>query len=222
MSDGRYDRQMPVFGEDGQARIMQAKVGIAGCGGLGVNVITQLTVAGVSRFVLSDPQVPDVTNLNRQFIYASSQGVPKVETAAEWIRSLNPSAEVEVHVEPVSMDVFSDCDVIVDCLDNMNGRMLLSDSSVEHGIPLVHAGVQDTFGQIAVCIPGRTPSLRDMIGTLPESKGDVPSVGAAVSVIAGMEALEVLKILAGTESGAVGRLITVDMATWTVESVDYR
>ena len=222
MSDGRYDRQMPVFGEEGQARIMQARVGIAGCGGLGVNVITQLAVAGVSRFVLSDPQVPGVTNLNRQFIYASSRGSPKVRSAAEWIRSLNPRAEVEVHAEPVSMDMFSDCDVIVDCLDNMGGRMLLSDSSVEHGIPLVHAGVQDTFGQIAVCIPGRTLSLRDMIGTLPESKGDLPAVGAAVSVIAGMEALEVLKLISGTESMAVGRLITVDMTSWTIESVDFR
>ena len=109
----RFDRQMPIFGEDGQQRIMNAKVGIAGCGGLGVNVITQLAMAGVSRFILADPQVPDITNLNRQFIYTASDWRPKAEVAAQWILALNPLAEVEVHSEPVTVEtraMFSGCD----------------------------------------------------------------------------------------------------------------
>ena len=224
MTEERYSRQIPVFGEEGQRRIMDAVVGIAGCGGLGVNVVTQLAVAGVSHFILCDPQIPDETNLNRQFVYHSLESVPKVDTLSEWVSSLNPYARIETHHESVTLEngsMFSGCDVIVDCLDNMEGRMVLSDLSESHGIPLVHAGVQDTFGQVAVCIPGRTPSLRGMIGTLPNREGTIPSVGAAVSVIAGMEAMEVLKLLAGMESDAVGSMVTLDMSSWTMESLRF-
>lgn len=219
----RFDRQMPIFGEDGQQRIMNAKVGIAGCGGLGVNVITQLAMAGVSRFILADPQVPDITNLNRQFIYTASDWRPKAEVAAQWILALNPLAEVEVHSEPVTVEtraMFSGCDILVDCLDNFESRMIMSDLSEEMCVPLVHGGVTGMDGQIAVCIPGSTPSLRDMIGTMSDTEGDTPSVGAAVSVIAGMEALEVLKVISGLGSGAAGRLVTFDMSSWGTE--DFR
>ena len=223
--NGRYDRQIPVFGEDGQQRIASARVGVAGCGGLGVNLLTQLAAAGVNRYVLSDGEVPDITNLNRQFIYSPCEYRTKAQVSGEWVLMLNPMAEVEAHSEPVSFDtraMFAGCDVIVDCLDNMESRMVMSDLSEEMGVPLVHAGITGTHGQIAVCIPGNTPSLRDMIGTVGEPEGPIPSVGAAVSAIAGMEALEVLKVIAGMETEAAGKLITVDMDTWKIESVDFR
>ena len=96
----------------------------------------------------------------------------------------------------------------------------MSDLSEEMCVPLVHGGVTGMDGQIAVCIPGSTPSLRDMIGTMSDTEGDTPSVGAAVSVIAGMEALEVLKVISGLGSGAAGRLVTFDMSSWGTE--DFR
>ena len=74
---GRYSRQIPIFGEEGQNRIQSSRVGIAGCGGLGVNVATQLAMAGVGSFVLADDQMPEITNLNRQFIYAASDFTTK-------------------------------------------------------------------------------------------------------------------------------------------------
>ena len=222
--EGRYDRQIPVFGEDGQKRIQEAVVGIAGCGGLGVNVITQLTAAGVSGFILCDPQTPDVTNLNRQFIYYPADYRPKAEIAAQWVLALNPLAMVEAHAEAICEEnraVFRHCDVIIDCLDSFEGRMVLSDLSEETGIPLIHGGVSGMHGQIAVCIPGKTPSLRDMIGTMRDPEGTVPSVGAAVSNIASMEALEALKLLSGIGTCNAGRLVTVDMEHWTTETVDF-
>ena len=179
----RYERQMGIFGEEGQAKLSAARVGIAGCGGLGVNVITQLAVAGVNHYVIADGQVADITNLNRQFIYAPYDCRPKASVSAEWILALNPLAEVEAHAEPVSVDtraMFAQCDVLVDCLDNMESRMILSDLSEEMGVPLVHAGVSGTQGQIAVCIPGKTPTLRDMIGTVTAPDGPIPAVAAAV------------------------------------------
>ena len=222
--NGRYSRQIPVFGEEGQARIQSARVGIAGCGGLGVNVATQLAMAGVGAFVLADDQMPDITNLNRQFIYAASDFTPKCETCAQWMLMLNPVMEVECHAERITSEtyrMFEGCDVIVDCLDNMESRMILSDASEELGIPLVHGGISGMNGQIAVCIPGETPSLREILGTVPGDEGEIPAFGAAVSVIAGMEATEVLKLISGTGSPAKGRLIAIDLDAWHIDDVSF-
>jgi molybdopterin/thiamine biosynthesis adenylyltransferase len=219
----RFERQLPVFGEEGQQRIMGAVVGIVGCGGLGVNVITQLCMAGVSHFILCDHQMPELTNLNRQFIYSAGDFRPKSVISAEWILALNPGAEVQANSEPLTEmngELFMGCDILVDCLDNFESRMVLSDLAERMNVPLVHGGVNGLDGQIAVCVPGRTPSLRDMIGTM-GFKGTVPSVGAAVSTIASMEALEVLKIISGIGTENVGRLITLNMRDWSVDSVSF-
>jgi len=222
--NGRYSRQIPVFGEDGQTRIQSARVGIAGCGGLGVNVATQLAAAGVGAFVLADDQMPDITNLNRQFIYAASDFTPKCETCAQWVLMLNPVMEVECHAERITSEtyrMFEGCDVIVDCLDNMESRMVLSDASEDLGIPLVHGGISGMNGQITVCIPGETPSLREILGTVPGEEGEIPAFGAAASVIAGMEATEVLKLISGAGSPAKGRLIAIDLDAWHIDDVSF-
>ena len=220
----RFERQLPIFGEEGQQRIMNAVVGVVGCGGLGVNVITQLCMAGVTHFILCDHQTPELSNLNRQFIYSAGDYRPKSVISAEWILALNPSAEVQANAEPLSVlngDLFRGCDILVDCLDTFESRMVLSDLSERMGVPLVHGGINGFDGQIAVCVPGRTKSLREMIGTMSDSEGTIPSVGAAVSTIASMEALEALKIISGIGTENEGKLITVDMRSWSTESTSF-
>ena len=220
----RFERQLPIFGEDGQQRIMDAVVGIVGCGGLGVNVITQLTMAGVTHFILCDHQTPELSNLNRQFIYTAGDFRPKAVISAEWILALNPSAEIQANSEPLSEsngDLFRGCDILVDCLDSFESRLILSDLSERMGVPLVHGGISGLEGQIAVCIPGKTKSLREMIGTMKSPEGPVPSLGAAVSAIASMEALEVLRIISGKGTENEGKLITVNMSDWTTETIDF-
>lgn len=221
----RFERQLPIFGEDGQMRIMNAKVGVAGCGGLGVNVITALAEAGVCRFVLCDHDVPDVTNLNRQFIYAAGDMRPKSMISAEWILALNPAADVEAVCEPVTADngdMFAGCDVIIDCLDSFKARMALNDHSQKLGIPLIHAGISGMNGQLYVSIPGRTPCLMCVLGTARDPDGPVPSVGAAVAAIAGMEALEALRVITGLGSACEGVLVTVDLSTMSVERTEFQ
>ena len=221
----RFERQLPIFGEDGQMRIMNAKVGVAGCGGLGVNVITALAEAGVCRFVLCDHDVPDVTNLNRQFIYAAGDMRPKSMISAEWILALNPAADVEAVCEPVTADngdMFAGCDVIIDCLDSFKARMALNDHSQKLGIPLIHAGISGMNGQLYVSIPGRTPCLMCVLGTARDPDGPVPSVGAAVAAIAGMEALEALRVITGLGSACEGVLVTVDLGRMSVERTEFQ
>ncbi len=115
--------------------------------------------------------------------------------------------------------MFAGCDVIVDCLDSFEARMALDGHSRRLGIPLVHAGVSGFNGQLYVSVPGRTPPLADVLGTARDPEGPVPSVGAAVAVVAGMEALEVLRLVAGLGSVCEGVLTTVDLGTMEVERI---
>ena len=199
---------------------MEAKVGIAGCGGLGVNVITALAEAGVCRYILCDHDTPDVTNLNRQFIYTAGDPRPKSVISAEWILALNPAADVEAVSEPVTPengDMFAGCAGIVDCLDSFEARMALDDHSQKMGIPLVHAGVSGLHGQLYVSVPGRTPGLRDVLGTARDPEGPVPSVGAAVMTVAGMEALEAIRLISGQASPCEGVLTTIDLESMRID-----
>lgn len=220
--NGRYERQMPIVGEEGQARLMGARVGIAGCGGLGVNALTCLVEAGVMDFVLCDPDVPDISNLNRQFIYSAGDLRPKCAISAEWALALNYSSMADAHAEPVTYEsaaMFSGCTVVLDCLDNIESRLALGDWCAENGVPLVHAGVAGNHGQVTVCVPGETPCLRCMIGTLKDAENP-PNMGSTVSVIAGIQATEAIRLIAGLPSKARGRLITVDMQDWSIGSTE--
>ena len=213
----RFDRQLPVFGEEGQQRIMSSVVGIVGCGALGVNLITQLTMAGVSHFILCDGGSPQLNNLNSQFIYSANDYRSKAVISAEWILALNPSAEVQANSEPLTAengDLFLGCDILVDCLDNKESKILLSELAGRMGIPLVHGDIKGTKGEIAISVPGKTIST----SSISDDEDDAPSIGAAASVVSSMQALEVLRIISGIGTPNEGRIIRVDMDGWSTES----
>lgn len=223
----RYERQMLVFSEDEQNRIIGSTVGLIGCGGLGTNVATALACAGVGRFVLIDPDSPEETNLNRQYVYCKPVDEcavrPKSELLADWIRTVNPGAETIYHVGVFDDDtscLFDGCDILVDCLDSISGRMTLNRYSVESGKPLVHGGIDGFVGQVTTCIPGRTPCLSCMMGAVPESSKTPASIGAVVSAVGSMEAAEVLKLIAGRCSSA-GTFLSMDLESWRFQTIRF-
>ena len=227
---GRYDRQLLVFGDEGQERIGKAKVGIVGCGGLGTNVSTALGVAGIGHFVIMDSDVPEDTNLNRQYVFcrhvdSGEESRPKAELLAEWILGLYSKADVEYHVSRFGEDtwsVFDDCDILVDCLDSIEGRMILNRYAVEKGKPLVHGGVHAFIGEITVIIPGRTPCLKCMMGDIPEPERPLPSIGSVVTTIGSMEATEVLKLILDRSSRTEGTFLSIDFEDWRVTPVHFK
>ena len=208
----RHTRQMPVFGHEGQRRIEDANVAVVGLGGLGCNVITQLASAGVGRLTVVDHQYPDETNLNRQFVY-SFFGLKDKKTASseEWVKRISGSSVTvkEMKVTRDNVSALRGCGVIVDCTDNTEARMTLNRFSLDSGTPLVYGGVESMFGQVSVIIPGVTPCLNCF---LPKGRRtDVPpSVGSVVSVIAGIQSTEALKLITGTGETLAGKLLTVD------------
>jgi molybdopterin/thiamine biosynthesis adenylyltransferase len=216
----RYSRQIPVLGGEGQDRIRSSTVGIAGLGGLGVGAVTALASAGVGHLVLADGDVPSESGLNRQFIYSPGETRTKAEAAAEWAAGLNPDCEVSFHPEMVddrnAEGIFAGCDVLVDCLDNLASRFCMNRLSLASGMPLVHGGAEGLFGQVTVVVPGRTPCLECILRSGGADRM-IPSVGSAVSVISGIQATEVLKLVSGRGDTLAGRLLTADLG-----SNDYR
>ncbi len=215
----RYSRQLPLFGEDGQRRIGEAHVAVAGCGGLGSNVITQLSSAGVGNITIIDGDVIEESNLNRQFVHCGNSG-PKVRSMEDWIRRINPNVKVRAMDSLLcddNIDEFlSSADIAVDCLDNNDSRLLLNKGCVERRIPLVHGGINRMYGQITFIEPGVTPCLSCILG---KGDGERISVGSAVATIGSIEANEVLKYITGIGENLKGQLLSINLSTDTFEKV---
>ncbi len=226
---GRYDRQLIEFSQEEQDRIRRADVGIVGCGGLGTYVSTALALAGIGKLTLMDPDAPDETNLNRQFIYcrhvlSGEEARPKAELMREWILEINPDVEVEAHVgsfDGHSSHVFDGCDVMADCLDSVSARMELNDYSIRKGKPLVHGGVEGFIGEVCTVLPRRTPCLRCMLGGVPDSKTAPASIGSVVMAVGALQSTEILKLVAGREDESRGSFASYDFSCGKVTRIDF-
>ncbi len=208
----RYDRQIPLVGEVGMDRIRNSTVGIIGCGGLGTHVATSLASAGIGKIVIVDGDIPDTTNLNRQFVYREGQSDYKADVLRDWLMSVNPDVSAEsypVRFSPENAVMLSSCDVLVDCLDNMESRMDLNSYAVMCRKPLVHGGISGMVGQVTVVMPGSTPCLKCIFNGVNSVRS--PSISSAVALIASIQANEVIKLVTGVGELLSGKILTVDL-----------
>ena len=162
----RYHRQMILsgWGEEGQKKIKQATVFIAGAGGLGSPVAIYLAAAGVGRLRISDFGKPELSNLNRQILHNEKDiGKNKAISAKETLTNINPRVEVENISDKIERENISqlvgDAQIIVDCMDNFPTRHILNEYAVKTGLPFVHAGVSGMSGQITFIHTPETPCL---------------------------------------------------------------
>lgn len=214
----RYHRQMifPGWGEEAQQRVKNAKVFVAGAGGLGSPLSIYLAVAGVGTIRIADCGSLELSNLNRQILHDDSRiHKNKALSARETLTRLNP----DIAVEPVTGEItdinvqaaIGTVDLIIDCLDNFETRHILNKYAVRTGTPLIHAGVYGMRGQITFIKPPETPCLWCMhTGTLPKTL--FPIVGATAGVIGCLEALEAIKYLSGVGTNLMGRMLIWDGA----------
>jgi len=163
----RYHRQiiLPGWGEEGQEKVEEAVVFIAGAGGLGSPVAIYLAAAGVGRIRICDHSEPELSNLNRQILHTDSDiGKKKAISAQETLREINPHVQVEplpVFIERENIDILvGDAGIIIDCMDNFPTRHVLNECAVRKGIPFVHGGVIGMCGQITFIHTPQTPCLK--------------------------------------------------------------
>ncbi|SNS08086.1 adenylyltransferase/sulfurtransferase MoeZ [Actinomadura mexicana] len=230
----RYSRHLiiPDVGMAGQKRLKNAKVLVVGAGGLGSPALLYLAAAGVGTLGVIDFDVVDESNLQRQIIHRqSSLGRPKVESAAETVREINPLIDVLVHDTALDrdniMDIFSGYDLIVDGTDNFATRYMVNDAAVLLGKPYVWGSIYRFDGQASVFWAEHGPCYRCLYPE-PPPPGMVPScaeggvLGVLCASIGSIQVNEAIKLLTGIGEPLVGRLMVYDALEMTYRSVKVR
>ena len=219
----RYDRQVLLLGEDGQERIRDASVFIAGAGGLGSPVAIYLAAAGIGRITIADFDTVDPSNLNRQILHWSDDVLRmKIDSAREKLAKINPDVEIDVISEKIDEDNVSKLvggsDLIVDAMDNFRARYLLNKAAIARNIPLFHGAVHGFDGQVTTIIPGETACLRCIFPNNPP-EGVFPIIGATCGVVASIQVTEVLKYISCTGTLAANRLLLWDGAATMMSEI---
>jgi molybdopterin/thiamine biosynthesis adenylyltransferase/rhodanese-related sulfurtransferase len=225
----RYSRHLlvPEIGLEGQTKLLNAKVLALGAGGLGSPIALYLAAAGVGTLGIVDDDDVDLSNLQRQVIHTTDRiGVPKVDSAEEAIKGINPDVNVVKYKTRLDssniMEIIEGYDVIVDGADNFPTRYLLNDASVRLGIPVVSASILGFDGQLSVFQPHEGPCYRCLYPVPPPAEL-APSCGAngVLGVLPGtmglLQATEVIKLITGAGEPLVGRLLLYEAlgATFT-------
>lgn len=244
----RYHRQalLPGFGAEGQERLRASTALILGCGALGSVAADLLARAGVGRLVIVDRDYVELTNLQRQVLFDErdvAEAMPKAEAAKRKLARINSEVEITAVVDDLSHRNIerhaAGADVLVDGLDNFETRYLANDYAVKHGIPYVYGGAVGTTGASLAILPHTesgaaaweapgveraSPCLRCLFEEAPPP-GTTPTcdtvgvLGSLVTIVAGFEVTETLKILTGNFARVSPTLFNVDLWANTLLSL---
>ncbi|MBR1863902.1 MAG: molybdopterin-synthase adenylyltransferase MoeB [Ruminococcus sp.] len=218
----RYSRHLLLkeVGVKGQKRLKGSKVLIVGLGGLGAPLAQYLAAAGVGTIGLIDHDEVEESNLQRQVIHGKRDiGRPKVASAKDSIRQINPLVKVETYnyrlTAENAVDIISGYDVVADASDNYQTRYLVNDACVLLGKPDVFGAMYQFEGQATIYYGKEGPCYRCMYPA-PPPPGLVPScamggvVGVLPGIIGTIQANEVIKLIVGGGENLIGRLVSFD------------
>ena len=226
-----YSRQtiMAEIGHHGQKRLRDATVTVVGLGGLGSVSSLYLALAGIGKLTLVDQDTVELTNLHRQALYSVNDiRHPKVEVAADRLSSLNPEVKIEAIAENINGEnvnsILSNSDLIVDGLDNMYTRYLLNRHCVSRKIPFIFGGAIGMEGNVAVFKTPETPCLECVLPGIDDKS--LPTcdtrgvIGATTGIIGSLQAMETIKLLAGTRQKLESKLMIFDFAESEFRTID--
>jgi len=227
----RYSRQelFAGIGREGQEKIRRSRVLVVGCGALGSATAETMARAGVGALTLVDRDFVETTNLQRQSLFDEEDAAlarPKAIAAEARLVRLNSEVAVRGIVADVDAALADrlvrEADLVLDGTDNFETRYVLNDVCVRAGVPWVYGACVAAHGAALAVRPGKTPCLRCVLGERPaagsgETCDTSGVVAPIVQVVAGVQAAEALKILAGRETALVDGLVTVDLWAGTFD-----
>ena len=218
----RYGRHliMPEVGVEGQEKLIASKILLVGAGGLGSPSALYLAASGVGEMTIIDPDVVDLSNLQRQIIHSTeSVGVPKAESAKARIKEVNPNVKVNAIVDSLTNDnveeLIKSHDIVVDGTDNFETRYMVNDACVFHNKLNVYGSIFRFDGQATVFGAPEGPCYRCLYPE-PPPPGMVPSCaeGGVLGILPGIvgiiQATEAIKIIMGKGRPLIGRLMLYD------------
>ncbi|RAP54697.1 MAG: molybdopterin biosynthesis protein MoeB, partial [Methanosphaera sp. rholeuAM130] len=212
IGDGYWEiasRQMSIVDKKEQEKFKKAKITVIGCGGIGGQCIEMLARMGVGTLTVVDEDAFDLSNLNRQTLATITDlGLDKSSVAEEKVRLINPYVKVKSFNEHVNTDniekIIADSDVVIDALDNVLTRVIVSRYARDNKIPFIHGAIHATVGQVSVFMPeGKSyeemfnlPSLdKELTGEVIDSinelgSGTPPVIGPTANLVSCLEAME--------------------------------
>jgi adenylyltransferase/sulfurtransferase len=232
--DDRYSRQILFhgIGAEGQRRIRESRVLLCGCGALGSAIADSLVRAGVGFLRLVDRDFVELSNLQRQVLYDEqdiAEQLPKAIAAGRKLARINSQVALEPLVTDIDhanmLALANGVDLIVDGMDNFETRFLINDAALETKTPWVYGGCVGSHGQVLPIFPGETACLRCLIGDVPgpgmaETCDTAGVIGPAVNVVAALQVVAVLKILAGRRDLVEPVLTIVDVWDGTMRKMN--
>ncbi len=218
----RYHRQiiLPEFGEEGQQKLILAKVLVIGAGGLGCPALQYLTAAGIGKIGIVDDDTVALNNLHRQVLYSVNDiGSSKTERAAKILEGLNPEIKIIAYSERLNnqnaLMLFDEYDIVIDGTDNFSTRYMINDACVLLNKPLVYGAISQFEGQVSVFRNKNEEDVnyRDIFPDPPKD-GEVLNcaeagvLGVLPGIIGTMMANETIKLITGIGEPLIDQLFT--------------
>lgn len=214
----------------GQRKLMDAKVLVCGAGALASPALLYLAAAGVGTIGIADGDTVSLSNLQRQIIHSTvTLGRPKTSSASEAIARLNPGVKTICHAEMLTAAnidaIASAYDLILDCTDNYESRLLISDTAARLGKPLCFAAVSRFQAQLMTQTEG-SARYRDLFPEPPTAEQTACNSCANAGVlnaVAGMagaiQAAEAIKLITGIGDPLVNRMLLIDTLTFKITTI---
>lgn len=224
----RYARHLslPGVGQEGQESLASSGVLLVGAGGLGSSSALYLAAAGVGRLGIVDPDVVELSNLQRQILHATPDvGRPKVHSAADRIAALNPDVEVRPVQAMLTAEnagsILTDYDFVIDATDNFIAKFLVADVCHRARKPYSHAGILAFEGQTMTVLPGQTACYRCLFEEAPSESRGTPRgpLGVLPGVLGTVQATEAIKCILGIGELLTDRLLVYDALTMTFRCI---
>jgi molybdopterin-synthase adenylyltransferase len=227
----RYSRQIrfTALGEEGQNRLLRARVAIVGCGALGSFQAGALARAGVGTLTLIDRDYVELSNLQRQWLYDeddAAQGLPKAVAAARHLRAVNSGCTIEPVVADLTAanveEILDRCDLILDGTDNFETRYLINDFAVSRHISWIYGAAVGSYGLTMPVLPGSTACFACVYPSPPA--GPQPTcetagvLGPITSIIASLQCADAMKLLSGAD--VQSRITTIDVWTGDIRRIE--
>ncbi|MFX1275260.1 MAG: ThiF family adenylyltransferase [Promethearchaeota archaeon] len=223
----RYSRQIVLkeVGGIGQKKLLDSKITVIGCGGLGSPLTYYLTAAGIGNIKLVDFDRVDLSNLQRQILhYTSDINKMKTQSAYEKLSQLNPDIKIQIVNDILTSsnvkEVLKNSDFVIDGSDNLPTKLLINDACVHLGIPFTIAGVLRFNGQVLTVIPQKkTTCYRCIFGDISENTQSMSCsqagvIGLIPGAIGCIQANEVIKYILDIGDLIVNRMLMVDFLNY--------
>jgi adenylyltransferase/sulfurtransferase len=221
----RYSRQIlfPGIGEEGQRKLLAARVLIVGCGALGTAHAEALARAGIGHLRLVDRDFVEPSNLQRQTMFTEGDAekrLPKAIAAANHLHAINSEIDIDPQVADVNHSnieqLINGCDLVLDGTDNFATRYLINDACVKQETNWIYGAAVGSYGVTMTIRPHQTACLRCVFEEAPPA-ASAPTCDTAgvimpiINIVSAVQVAEAFKLLTGNTDELHGSLMQFDV-----------